>query len=43
MDGFDSKDGQLVCRRCGSKNVLVRPGMITDRITCFNCGNEVYS
>ena len=42
MDGFDFKDGQLVCRRCGSKNVLVRPGMITDRAWCNNCGNEGY-
>lgn len=42
MDGFDFKDGQLVCRRCGSRNVYVKAGMMTDRITCLNCGNEDY-
>ena len=42
MDGFDFKDGQLVCRRCGSINVSVKAGMMTDRVWCNNCGNEGY-
>jgi late competence protein required for DNA uptake (superfamily II DNA/RNA helicase) len=42
MDGFDFKDGQLVCRRCGSRNVSVKAGMMTDRAWCNNCGNEDY-
>jgi len=42
MDGFDFKDGQLVCKRCGSRNVSVKAGMMTDRAWCNNCGNEGY-
>ena len=42
MDGFDYKNGELVCKRCGSRNVSVRPGMMTDRAICNSCGNEDY-
>ena len=42
MDGFDYKNGELVCKRCGSRNVSVRPGMMTDRAVCNSCGNEDY-
>ena len=42
MAGFDYKDGELICKQCGSRSVTVRPGMMTDRATCNNCGNEDY-
>ena len=42
MSGFDYKDGQLICKRCGSKNISVKSGMMTDRAWCNNCGNEDY-
>ena len=42
MDGFDYKNGELVCKRCGSRNVSVRAGMMTDRAICNSCGNEDY-
>lgn len=40
--GFDYKDGELICRNCGSRMVTVHPGMMTDRAWCNNCGNEDY-
>ena len=42
MNSFDYKDGELICKRCGSKNVSVRCGMMTDRAYCKDCGNEDY-
>ena len=42
VDGFDYKNGELVCKRCGSRNVSVRAGMMTDRAVCNSCGNEDY-
>lgn len=44
MDGFDydTSDMTLRCRRCGSIDVTVRPGMMTDRAICNVCGNEDY-
>jgi len=42
MASFDYKDGELICKKCGSKNVSVRCGMMTDRAYCKDCGNEDY-
>ena len=42
MSEFDYKDGELICKQCGSKNVFVHPGMMTDRACCRDCGNEDY-
>ena len=42
MEGFGYKNGELVCKVCGSRNVTVRPGMMTDRAICNSCGNEDY-
>lgn len=40
--GFDFVNGELICRKCGSRMVTVHPGMMTDRAWCNNCGNEDY-
>ncbi len=40
---FEYKNGHLYCKRCGSGNVRVKPGMMTDLITCNDCGNEEYT
>jgi len=42
MREFDYKNGEWVCKNCGSKNICVRPGMLVDRIICEDCGNEDY-
>ena len=42
MDGFEYKNGELICKKCGSRNVSVRAGMMVDRAICNNCGNEDY-
>ena len=42
MAGFDYKDGELICKKCGSRNVSVRAGMMVDRTWCNDCGNEDY-
>ena len=42
MRGFEYKNGEWVCKNCGSKNVCVRPGMLVDRAICEDCGNEDY-
>ena len=41
-DGFDYKGGDLVCKRCGSKNISIKSGMMIDRAICNSCGNEDY-
>ena len=41
-DGFDYKGGDLVCKRCGSKNISIKSGMMVDRAICNSCGNEDY-
>jgi transcription elongation factor Elf1 len=42
MEGFEYKNGELICKKCGSRNVSVRAGMMVDRAICNNCGNEDY-
>jgi len=44
MGGFDYDftNMTLKCKRCGSTDVTIRPGMMTDRAICNNCGNEDY-
>jgi formylmethanofuran dehydrogenase subunit E len=44
MSGFDydTTNMTLKCKRCGSMNVTVRPGMMADRAICNDCGNEDY-
>lgn len=42
MEGFEYKNGELICKKCGSKNVFIRAGMMVDRAICNNCGNEDY-
>lgn len=39
---YNRDENEFVCNRCGSGNVVVRPGMMVDRITCLDCGNEDY-
>lgn len=41
-DGFDYKGGDLCCKRCGSKNISIKSGMMVDRAICNSCGNEDY-
>lgn len=45
MNGFtyDERKGKYICCRCGSDNTSIKSGMMTDRITCENCGNEDYT
>ena len=42
MARFDYKDGELICKKCGSRNVSVKAGMMVDRAWCNDCGNEDY-
>ena len=42
MEGFDYIDGELACKKCGSRNVSVKAGMFVDRAWCNNCDNEDY-
>ena len=28
------------CKKCGSKNITIKPGMFVDLMTCKNCGWE---
>ena len=39
---YNNDKDEFVCNRCGSNNVAVKPGMMLDRITCLDCGNEDY-
>ena len=42
MSTFELKNGQIVCKKCGSKNVSIKAGMMVDRAICHECGNEDY-
>ena len=42
MSTFELKDGQIVCKKCGSKNVSIKAGMMVDRAWCNDCNNEDY-
>jgi uncharacterized Zn finger protein (UPF0148 family) len=42
MSTFELKDGQIVCKKCGSKNVSIKSGMMVDRAWCNDCNNEDY-
>jgi formylmethanofuran dehydrogenase subunit E len=42
MSTFELKDGQIVCKKCGSKNVSIKVGMMVDRAWCNDCNNEDY-
>ena len=42
MSTFELKDGQIVCKKCGSKNVSIKAGMMVDRAICHECGNKDY-
>ena len=42
MSTFELKDGQIVCKKCGSKNVSIKAGMMVDRAWCRECNNEDY-
>lgn len=42
MSTFELKNGQIVCKKCGSKNVSIKAGMMVDRAWCNNCNNEDY-
>ena len=42
MSTFEYKNGQIVCKKCGSKNVSIKAGMMVDRAWCNDCNNEDY-
>ena len=42
MNTFELKNGQIVCKKCGSKNVSIKAGMMVDRAWCNDCNNEDY-
>jgi len=42
MSTFELKDGQIVCKKCGSKNVSIKAGIMADRAWCNDCNNEDY-
>lgn len=31
---------ELKCKKCGSKNISIRPGMFVDLVICRDCGWE---
>jgi transcription elongation factor Elf1 len=42
MASIEYKNGELYCKKCGSRNISVRAGVMVDMAICKNCGNEDY-
>ena len=43
MKDFEIKENKIKCRLCGSYDISIKSGLMTDRITCNHCGNEEYT